>query len=130
MELLKTYNDESRNKRVEWYNENAKDVPFIGNDKLYSAYRLLLCRFGIGQEEAPVIEKNDREVVFHSKNFCPTLEACKILGLDTRYICKHYNEESTDSLIKQVDKSLAFQRNYEKIRPYSEYCEERIVRVN
>ena len=60
-------------------------------------------------------------------NFCPTLEACKILNLDTRKICKLYNENATDVLIKQIDKNLIFVRNYKKLRPYSEYCEEMII---
>lgn len=66
------------------------------------------------------------EIVFHSMNFCPTLEACKILKLDTRHVCKRLNESSTDTLIKQIDCRLSFSRNYNKLRPYTEYCEEMI----
>lgn len=58
------------------------------------------------------------------KNFCPTLEACKILGLDTRIICKNVNEKPTDALVKQLNNKLEFARNYEKLRPYCDYCEE------
>jgi hypothetical protein len=67
------------------------------------------------------------KIIFHSKNFCPTLEACKILEYDTRYICRHYNENSTDILVKQINRDLQFTRNYKKLRPYSEYCEEMII---
>ncbi len=69
---------------------------------------------------------NEREIVFHSKNCCPTLEACKILGLDTRKVCRLYNEKSTDALVRQVDSRLRFSRNYERIRPYTDSCEESI----
>jgi len=61
---------------------------FISNDLLDSGYRLLLERFRISQDEAPVVHKTDKEIVFHSMNFCPTLEACCILCLDTRHVCK------------------------------------------
>ncbi len=126
-ESLRAYNDESKIKRLVWFNENKASFSFIGKNKTESAYYLLLHRFGINEEEAQIIEKSEKHVVFHSKNFCPTLEACKILGLDTRYICQHYNEDSTDSLVKQIDQTLCFKRNYAKIRPYSDYCEELIV---
>ena len=33
---------------------------------------------------------------------------------------------ATDQLVRQIDPKLCFSRNYEKIRPYSPYCEERI----
>lgn len=129
-ESLQVYNDESKSKRIDWFSENRNTFKFIGKDKVYSAYKLLLCRFGIDQKEAPIISHDGTQIVFHSKNFCPTLEACKILELDTRYICKKYNEESTDALIKQIDKNLSFQRNYENLRPYANYCEEKIVLIN
>ena len=37
-----------------------------------------------------------------------------------------YNEGATDQLVRQIDPKLRFSRNYEKIRPYSPFCEERI----
>jgi len=125
-EILKKYNEVSKNKRLEWFEANKGNFDFLKSDKLDSAYKLLLCRLGIDPEEAPIVRKSNQQVVFHSRNFCPTLEACKILNLDTRYICRRYNEESTDSLIKQIDSHLWFSRNYEKLRPYAEYCEEYI----
>lgn len=125
-EILKAYDEESKNKRREWFEANKSNFDFLKSDKLDAAYNVLLCRLGIGSEEAPIVKRTSRQVVFHSKNFCPTLEACKILNLDTRYICKWYNEESTDSLIKLADSNLQFSRNYEKLRPYTDYCEEYI----
>jgi tRNA(Arg) A34 adenosine deaminase TadA len=119
-------NADSINRRVKWFEENREKFEFVNNDILSSSYRLLLKRFNITEDEAPVIAKSDREIVFHSKNFCPTLEACKILKLDTRIICKKLNENSTDILIKQIDPRLEFSRNYKKLRPYTEYCEEMI----
>jgi tRNA(adenine34) deaminase len=125
-EKLTQYNDDSINRRLQWFKNNSSTFSFINNDLLESAYNLLLCRFNIESSEAPVIYKNENRILFHSKNFCPTLEACRILDLDTKYICKKYNENSTDTLIKQIDSRLRFSRNYDKLRPYSDYCEEMI----
>jgi tRNA(Arg) A34 adenosine deaminase TadA len=117
----------SIDRRLAWYNEKKGTFGFLNDDSLQSAYRLLLCRFGIDEKEVPIVKRNNKKLVFHSMNFCPTLEACKILDLDTRNICKRYNEESTNMLIQQIDPRLRFKRNYNKIRPYTEYCEEMIV---
>jgi tRNA(adenine34) deaminase len=129
-EKLKHYNDESGERRLEWFKKNRKDFSFLNDDPLDSAYNLLLCKFNIESSEAQIVEHTDDRIVFHSKNFCPTLEACKILGYDTGYICRNYNENSTDTLIKQINKQLKFGRNYNKLRPSSEYCEEMIFLEN
>lgn len=126
IEKLKYYNEESIKKRLEWFKEKRESFTFINDNLLDSAYNLLLTRFNIDSTEMPIVNRSSNSITFHSKNFCPTLEACRIMNYDTRYICKNYNEDSTDKLIKQIDKRLKFNRNYKKLRPYSDYCEEMI----
>lgn len=126
LDKLKIFNEDSKNRRLEWFKKNNSNFTFLNDNPLDSAYNLLLNKFNIDSSKAKIIDRSNNYIVFHSKNFCPTLEACKILEYDTRSICKYYNENSTDSLVKQVDKRLKFCRNYEKLRPYSEYCEEMI----
>jgi tRNA(adenine34) deaminase len=123
---LDALNEDSIRRRTKWFQANRHHFHFITDDLLSSGYQLLLERFHIPASAAPVIKKTAQAIVFHSMNFCPTLEACKILGLDTRYICKRLNQTSTDCLLKQIDPRLNFSRNYDKLRPYSEYCEEMI----
>ena len=113
-------------RRTKWFWENKSSFEFVSQDLLDSAYRLLLERLRITPNDAPIIKKTEKCIIFHSMNFCPTLEACRILGLDTRDVCKKLNEYSTDSLLRQMDKRLSFSRNYDKLRPYSKYCEEMI----
>lgn len=124
--ILSELNVESAEKRTAWFHENLHRFEFISDDLLDSGYHLLLERFGITSDEAPVVQKTENQIVFHSVNFCPTLEACKILGLDTEYVCRRLNENSTDTLLKQLDKRLVFSRNYSKLRPNEEFCEEMI----
>jgi len=83
-------------------------------------------RLQITEAECPIVYREDRKLVFHSTNYCPTLEACKILQLDTRQVCKLYNELSTDRLAKEVHPKLKFTRNYAKLRLHRGYCEEMI----
>jgi tRNA(Arg) A34 adenosine deaminase TadA len=123
---LSALNEDSVRRRTEWFRQNRACLDFGPDDLTYAGYRLLLQRFRITGKEAPIVKRTGREIVFHSMNFCPTLEACRILGLDTRYICKRLNESSTDMLVKQIDPRLKFSRNYDCLRPHYDYCEERI----
>jgi hypothetical protein len=121
---LRALDRASAARRRRWYREQCAGRPLPGDGPLEQAYRLLLRRLGIAEAEAPVVRRGPRRLVFHSRNFCPTLEACRLLGLDTRRVCRLYNEGATQELIRQVDPRLAFGRNYRKLRPYSGYCEE------
>lgn len=123
---LSALNEDSVRRRTGWFDENMARLDFGLADLPYAGYRLLLERFHITENEAPVVMRSAKEIVFHSMNFCPTLEACRILGLDTRYVCKRLNEASTDALVKKIDGRLCFSRNYDCLRPNTAYCEERV----
>jgi tRNA(adenine34) deaminase len=124
-EALVRLNEDSKRKRLAWY--LAGNPPSGGAGPLERAYELLVRKLGIESTEAPIMEKDGRRILFHSMNFCPTLEACKILRLDTRRVCKLSNEDATQELIRQVDPRLSFTRNYDRLRPCTAYCEEVIA---
>lgn len=79
---------------------------------------------GIALKDIEVIYEDERKITWRSFNFCPILEACKRLGLDTKIICKETDEESVQDFISCLSPKLRFSRSYEKIRPHAEYCEE------
>ena len=124
---LSAWNEDSAGRRISWFLENRNSFQILSGDPVDAAYRLLLARFRIPPKEAPIVSRTDRGVTFHSQNFCPTLEACRRLGLDTRHVCRLYNEEATNRLIQQIDPRLRFSRNYDNLRPYAKYCEECIT---
>lgn len=115
-------------KRLEWFEENKIEIlnKLKGTDT-EKAYQLILMKIGIKKAEAPIVQKTEKRIVFHSKNFCPSLEACKILDLDSREICKKIFERPVQELIKRINSKLKFSRNYQRIRPYENYCEEIIT---
>ena len=125
-EALRALNEDSTRRRVAWFAQHRADFVLPADDLLEAGYRLLLLRFGISPEEAPVVSRTECAITFHSQNFCPTLEACRLLNLDTRHVCRCINEDSTNALLRQLDPRLRFSRNYEKLRPYAPYCEETI----
>lgn len=125
-EKLMLLKNELAAKRISWCQKNLPQLKINRNDPVEGGYQLLLQKLAIKPEEAPVVLKTANKIVFHSQNFCPTLEACRILDLDTRTICRQLNEGPTDILMKQVNHKLKFGRNYEKLRPYCNYCEEMV----
>jgi len=114
-------------RRVAWFDENADALRgTLRGTAVDRAYQLILMKIGIDEEEAPIVERSDVRIVFHSMNFCPALEACEILGLDTREVCREHTERATEALIRRIDDRLRFERNYERLRPRAPYCEETI----
>jgi len=114
-------------KRSRWYAGHGHSLVTDGEDILKAAYRVFLQKLGISEDQAPIVRCDETYLILHSNNFCPTLEACKLLGLETRFVCKHLTEKPTTDLIRQIHPKLRFMRNYERLRPHSDYCEEMII---
>jgi tRNA(Arg) A34 adenosine deaminase TadA len=85
---------------------------------------------GLTKADLPIISESDSEIVWESRNPCPTLQACLQLGLDTRTVCKKAYEKSTQAFISRLDPQLRFVRSYSEIRPYAEFCRESIIRMD
>ena len=125
-ERLELFSKELSRKRKNWFIRNRSELIDDDKNTLENAYEIFLKKLGICESEAKAVERTEDRIVIHSKNFCPTLEACKILDLDTRYICKKLNEAAMDALMKEISPDLEFKRNYNTLRPFSGYCEEEI----
>ncbi len=74
--------------------------------------------------DGEIVERTQKRIVTRWWNPCPTLEACKKLGLDTREVCKKAYEKPVQEFLKHIHPKLRFDRDYEKIRPHAPYCEE------
>ncbi|CAB1055925.1 hypothetical protein D1BOALGB6SA_659 [Olavius sp. associated proteobacterium Delta 1] len=114
-------------KRLKWFSNHCSSFAGSNEDILEAGYRVFLKKLRITQDQADIASCDNTSLVLHSKNFCPTLEACKILGLDSRFVCRHLTEAPTTDLLRQVHPKLRFSRNYDKLRPRSNYCEEMII---
>jgi len=113
-------------KRLKWYADNFSSLSMEGIDVMDMAYHVFLQKLDITEEQAPVVRRDEKHLVLHSKNFCPTLEACTILKFDPRFVCRHLTEQPTTDLLRQIHPRLRFYRNYDRLRPHCEYCEEMI----
>jgi hypothetical protein len=119
-------NSELAKKRLEWYSREGKRLRLKGSEVRRAYEMFLLSYLGLDPGEVPVVYEDERKITWRSYNLCPTLEACRSLGLDTKEICRESQEEPVQALISQLNPCLVFRRNYDSIRPYAPYCEESI----
>ncbi len=117
-------------RRMSWIHRNLNELM-----QRYSylpieerAHRIIfLEHMKIVPEHSEVVRVSPHKIRINSYNFCPYLEACNQLGLDTRYICQKIGEHSIQLMCRIISPNLYFSRNYDNIRPQShEFCEEYI----
>lgn len=117
-------------KRLDWFAEHAAEYAAL-TPTPRRAYEFLFRDYmGLDLADLPVIEECEDEIVWLSRNPCPTLEACIRAGLETRFVCRAVYERSTQALISCVDPQLRFLRSYTEIRPHAEHCRERLARLD
>ncbi len=125
----RTIEREVAEKRINWFNQTVHVRQEKPSPR--TAYELLFFEYmSLSREDLQVVSESMNEIIWLSKNDCPTLAACKHLGLDTRQICRGAYEKSTQALVSKLDPQLRFLRSYEEIRPYADHCREMIVRVD
>jgi tRNA(Arg) A34 adenosine deaminase TadA len=125
---LRRIEEEVSRKRIDWIRQ-AKLARGCVTPR--EAFETLFFQYmGLEREGLPVVAESDTEIVWLSRNRCPTLEACSRLRLDTRNVCRAAYEKSTQAFLSQLDPRLRFLRSYEEIRPYAPHCRESIVRVD
>jgi len=114
-------------RRVFWFeeNENAVLSKYHGLPDQEKAYRIIFFdHMRINPERSKMIKISKGKIRIESYNFCPYLEACRRLGLDTIFVCKEIGEPSIREVCKLINPDLKFSRNYQNIRPYNNFCEE------
>jgi tRNA(adenine34) deaminase len=130
---LRTIEEQTVEKRNAWWDGrnaggNSGDPGMRPTPR--SAFEALFFQYmGLAAEDLPILREDENEIVWASRNPCPTLEACQRLGLDTRMVCRQAYEKSTQAFVSRIDPQLRFLRDYTTIRPLSDHCLERIVYV-
>ena len=112
------------NKRLNWLEQYINSVDEASIVK--KAFLLLMKKLEVDLSEVPIIYEDDNRITFRSYNWCPVLEACKDLDLDTREICRKGWEDSVNAFVKKIHPKLRFSRDYNKLRPHGDFCEETI----
>ena len=114
-------------KRLAWAKVHLGEMEQTGNPVL-DGYRWFYEKYlGVSvPEDGEIVALSEKRIVSRWWNPCPTLEACKMFGLDTRVICKRAYHRPVQEFLMQLHPDLRFGRNYECLRPYTAYCEESI----
>jgi hypothetical protein len=127
---LSEWEKEISTRRVNQLAENQEWLTSLIGTEVRKGYQLTLLQMGIPESECPVIEETETKITWHAYDFCPYLEAINELGMDTKIVCKYLTESPVQTLLNVLNPNLHFSRNYDKIRPCSEYCEETIELIN
>ena len=115
---------ELKAKRLSWWETNKSKLNLTGSLPR-QAYEMVLFKYmNLPSNDVLVVHETESKITWISSNFCPILEACQRLGLDTRIVCKQGTEQSVQDLVSQLNSNLVFSRDYKDLRPYGKYCEE------
>ena len=118
-------------KRLAWCDQHPGFFAHAVGATPRRAFDLLFFDYmGLDPAELPIVEESDDRIVWRSVNPCPTLEACKAEGLDTRKVCRAVYEKSTQALVSRLHPRLRFLRDYTHLRPRADACLERIERID
>jgi hypothetical protein len=95
---LKAIERQVAEKRAVWYRDHGPG-PLRGASPR-RAFELLFFEYmGLDPADLPVLEEDENRITWASANPCPTLEACRRLGLDTRTVCREAYEQSTQAFL-------------------------------
>lgn len=124
---FKQISDMITERRVSWINSNLREMEskYRNLSPPEQAYNIIFSEhMKINRALSKIMRLSPFFIEIHSYNFCPYLEACKKLNLDTRQVCKEINEQSIQEMGKIIYSKLKFGRDYNHIRPYKEFCRE------
>ena len=114
-------------KRVNWLKEHLAEmlVKYKDLNPEEQAYRIVFFEYmKINPEHSQIVRVSPKKIMIKSYNFCPYLEACRLLDFDTRHVCQII-EPSIQKMIELINPNLRFSRNYTNVRPHTEdFCEE------
>lgn len=112
-------------KRLKWLKENYRAVNRQDKNIINSIDKIFYKKFyKLAYKDRKIVKKDKYMLQTRWYNYCPVLEACKAVGLDTREICRKIYHRPNQVFLSKINPKLRFKRNYRKIRPHADYCEE------
>lgn len=126
------YAERLTQKRIVWIREHLDEMleKYKGLSPEEQAWRIMFFdHLGVESTRSRMERVSDKKIRTISDSFCPYLEACKKLGLDTKIICKGLGEPGFMEMARLIHPDLRFGRDYSKLRPEHPFCIEYIWRV-
>lgn len=103
-------------KRSAWLDKHLGELESTG-DPVMDGYRFfyeVYLDISI-PDDGEVISRTNNELVLRWWNPCPTLDACRESGLDTRQVCRQAYHRPVQLFLSRVHPKLRFERNYQAI---------------
>src|SRR5512144_2340193 len=96
-------------KRAAWLKANL-DEAINENDPAAEGYRWFYEKYlGVSvPRDGEIVEHAEKRIVMRWRNPCPTLEACRKLGLDTREVCKKAYQKPVQEFLQHIHPKLRF----------------------
>lgn len=114
-------------RRLLWLEQHKEVFQWLQGSEVRKGFQLVLLEYmGIPLSEIPVIKETQNIITWKAYDFCPYYEAIKALGMDARDVCRFATEMPVQAMLSVLNPNLHFSRNYAKIRPFTDYCEETI----
>jgi hypothetical protein len=94
----------------------------------HDVYRLFYLGFlNMDERYIDIVEITDDRLVTRSTNPCPILKIAEEIGVSTNEICLKTSERGCKFFLRGISKDIEFIRDYKRIRPHVQYCEETIL---
>ncbi|MEW5896500.1 MAG: hypothetical protein AB1668_02305 [Nanoarchaeota archaeon] len=111
-------------RRIQWLKDK---YPHFHASNLQEVYIVFYQEyFQLSPDDGNIITLSDTELITRWRNPCPVLKACVRLHLETSEICQKVYEQPCQALLSRLNQHLSFSRDYTLIRPYVDFCEEKI----
>jgi hypothetical protein len=118
-------------KRLTWLDQNLSSLRLTGDaiDDAYTTFYEAYLGLSV-PDDGEIVERTPTRLVTRWWNPCPTLDACRKFGLDTREVCAQAYHRPVHGFMSRIHPDLRFDRNYDALRPHAPYCEEIITLAN
>lgn len=111
-------------KAIVWILTRKKKIDDMREILIYFYYDFL----NIDKKDIEIKKLTNNELVTEARNPCPILSIALRLNIDTKIICKKASEPVCKFFLRQLNPRLVFLRDYNEIRPYADFCKERIIK--
>lgn len=109
LELLK---NNIVDRRMRWYEKNKGKLTLTGKP-LDDAYFIITERLKI-LDDSDIVQKGERSLVFQTTKPCPVHEACQLLKIDHKRICKAVCEASANDFLAKINPRLVLTIEHKK----------------
>lgn len=133
---MEELSDRITKKRLKWFKEQenfSKIIEEAGSLSLFAFIPYIYTGYmKIDQRDYDKFIWDDEDhgniyLWIESRGFCPYLEACNELNLDTRIICPGVLQKPVQEIISMVSPRSRFYRFDDTLRPYGESCTEMVA---